>query len=178
MTPASLRIRSISTASCCRAQSAIKPSISSWFSPRAVCVTKRGSSAGPAAPPAAEGVAPVEGARDPLRREHAGERVAERDVEARRRLAGEAVDVTDPAHRLGDRGEAGALGGGPGLPVAGDAGEDELWVRLTEAVPAEVPFLERPRAEVLDEDVASLREPEQELLPSLLAPVQRDAPLV
>ena len=74
---------------------------------------------------AAERVAPVERRQDALRREHAGQRVAERDVHARRRLAGEAVDVADAAHRLRDRGEAGPLRVGAGLAVAGDAREDD-----------------------------------------------------
>ena len=55
---------------------------------------------------AAEHVAPVERREDALHGEHAGQRVAERDVDPRRRLAGEAVDVADAAHRLGHGGEA------------------------------------------------------------------------
>ena len=52
--------------------------------------------------PLAEHVAVVERGEDALDGEHRGERVAERDARARRRLAREAVDVAEPAHRLGD----------------------------------------------------------------------------
>ena len=130
------------------------------------------------APAEAERVALVESGQDALSREHTGERVAERDVHAGRRLVREAVDVADPAHRLRDRREACPLGIGAGLAVAGDAGEHEPRVHLAELLPAEVPALERPGAEVLGEDVGLLHELEQELLAPLGAQVQRDALLV
>ena len=114
----------------------------------------------------AEHVAVVERREDALDGEHRGERVAERDPGARRRLAREAVDVAEPAHRLRDGREARTLGVGTGLAVAGDAGEDDARVRGREPVVAEVPPLERARPEVLGEDVRDADELEQELLPS------------
>ena len=130
------------------------------------------------AEPAACDVAPVDRGEDPLHREHPGERVAEREVHARRRLAGIAVQVAQPAHRLGDRGEARALGVRPGLPVAGDPREDHARVDLAHPVVADPPALERPGPEVLDDDVGMLDEPQEQLLPARLAQVERDALLV
>ena len=83
---------------------------------------------------AAERVAPVERGEDALRREHPGERVAERDVDPRRRLVREAVDVADAAHRLRHRGEAGARRVRPGLPVAGDARDHQPGIRLPQTL--------------------------------------------
>ena len=60
--------------------------------------------------PSPEHVAVVERREDALHGEHPGERVAEGDPRARRRLAREAVDVSEPAHRLGDRRVARTLG--------------------------------------------------------------------
>ena len=114
--------------------------------------------------PVAEHVAVVERREDALDGEHRGERVAERDARARRRLAGEAVDVAEAAHRLRDRGVAGALGVRPGLAVPGDAREDDARVHRREPLVAEVPPLERARAEVLGDDVRDADELEQQLL--------------
>ncbi len=128
--------------------------------------------------PAAQRVSPVERRQDPLRREHPREGVAERDVHPRRGLAGEAVDVPDPAHRLRHGREARALRVRAGLPVTGDAREDEPRVDLAQPLVAEVPLLERPGPEVLHQHVRVLREPEQQRLPLLVTEVQRDALLV
>ena len=106
----------------------------------------------------AQRVAPVEGGENAVHGEHAGQGVAERQVHARWRLVGEAVDVADPAHRLRDGGKAGPLSVGAGLPVAGDTREHEAGVDLAEAVVAEIPPLERPGPEVLDHDVCLLGE--------------------
>ena len=80
--------------------------------------------------PVAEHVAVVERRQDALDGEHRGERVAERDAGARRRLAREAVDVAEAAHRLRDGRVARALGVRPRLAVAGDAREDDAGVHL------------------------------------------------
>ena len=88
-------------------------------------------------------------------------------------LAGEAVDVADAAHRLGDRGEAGAGRVGPGLPVAGHARDHEPRIGLEQLVRPELPALERARAEVLDQRVRVLGELEQQLLPAFGAQVER-----
>ena len=116
------------------------------------------------AEPAARHVAPVDRGEDPLGGEHARERVTEREVHARRRLVGEAVQVPDPAHRLRHRREPGAVRVRPGLAVAGDARQDDAGVHLAEAVVAEPPALERPRPEVLGDDVGVLDEPQEQLL--------------
>src|SRR6185295_1148517 len=107
-----------------------------------------------------------------------GEGVAEGDAGARRRLSREAVDVAQPAHRLGHGGEARTLRIRARLAVAGDPREDEALVHLREAVVAEIPALERAGTEVLGEDVCDTDELEQELLPPRLAEVERDAFLV
>ena len=114
----------------------------------------------------------------PCSGEHRGEGVAERDPRAWRRLARKAVDVAEPAHRLRDGREARTLGVRTGLAVAGDAGQDDALVRGREPVVPEIPPLERARPEVLGEDVGNADELEQELLPSRLAEIQRDALLV
>ncbi len=128
--------------------------------------------------PEAERVALVQRGQNPLRRVHAGERVAERDVHARRRLAREAVDVADAAHRLRDRREPRAGRVRAGLPVARDARDHEARIRLPELLRREVPALERPGAEVLGQDVAVLDEAAEQLLTALGAEVQRHALLV
>ena len=130
------------------------------------------------AEPAPEGVTPVERGEDTLGREHAGERVPEGYVHARRRLSGEAVDVADAAHGLGHRSEAGAACVRTGLPVAGDARQHDARVDLGEPVVAEVPLLERARPEVLRHHVGVLDEAEQQLLAAGNAQVERDALLV
>ena len=107
-----------------------------------------------------------------------GQRVADRDADARRRRDRVADDVAQAAHRLADRAEAGAARVGPGLPVAGDADHDEARVGGGELLPAEVPFLERARAEILDQEVGLRGELEQEPLPLGLAQVERDRFLV
>ncbi len=126
----------------------------------------------------AEHVAPVERCEDSLHGEHARQRVAEREVDARRRLAREAVDVPDSAHRLRDRRKAGARSVRARLPVAGDARDHELGIRLPQPRRRKVPLLQRPRAKVLGQHVAALHELEQQLLSARLAQVQRDALLV
>jgi hypothetical protein len=53
------------------------------------------------------GVTPVERGEDAVEGEKGGHRVAEREAEARRRAAGEAVEIAQPAQRLGGGREAG-----------------------------------------------------------------------
>ena len=128
--------------------------------------------------PVAEHVAVVERRQDALDGEHRGERVAERDSRARRRLVRKAVDVAEASHRLRDGGVARALGVRPGLAVPGDAREDDAGIHRRQLLVAEVPALERAGAEVLGDDVRDAHELEQQLLPLRLAQVQRDALLV
>src|SRR5207253_10179608 len=130
-------------------------------------------------PPAATGgVVPVERREDPLGGEHPCEGVAERDVEAGRRLTGKAVDVAEPAHRLGHGREARPLGIRAGLAVPGDARQDDPRVHVLHSLEADVPALERAGPEVLRDDVRPADELEQELLAALRSQVQRHALLV
>ena len=107
-----------------------------------------------------------------------GQRVADRDADARRRRDRVADHVAQAAHRLADRAETGAPGVGPGLPVARDAHHDEPRVGGGELLVAEVPLLERAGPEILDQDVGLRDELEQESLPLGLAQVERDGLLV
>ena len=93
------------------------------------------------------------------------DRVAEREVRARRRSVGKARDVAHAADPFGDGGESRPLAIRPGLSVAGDAHEDELRVVARERVPAEVPLLERAGAEILDHDLRAAGEAPHDLLP-------------
>ncbi len=83
-----------------------------------------------------------------------------------------------PAHRLRDRGVACALGVRSGLPVPGDAREDDAGIHRRQLLVAEVPALERAGAEVLGDGVRDAHELEEELLAFGVAQVQRDAFLV
>ena len=128
--------------------------------------------------PAAGDRAPEERREHALDGDHPGEGVAEGDRGARRRLVGVAVDAAQAAHRLGDRGVPGQRRVGPGLPVAGDAAEDEARVGRGEAVVAQVPALEGAGAEVLDDDVGVRDQLQQHLLAARAAQVEGDAALV
>ena len=86
--------------------------------------------------------------------------------------------MAEAAHRLGDGREAGALGIGPGLAVARDAGENDAGVHRRQLLVAQVPPFERAGAEVLRDDVGHAGELEKELLAARVAQVQRDALLV
>jgi hypothetical protein len=77
-----------------------------------------------------------------------------------------------------DRREPGALRVGAGLAVSRDPDEDDAGVHVGEPVVTELPSLEGAGAEVLGDRVCDADELEQELLPSPLAQVQRDALLV
>ena len=96
----------------------------------------------------------------------------------RRGLARVAVHVAEPAHRLRDRREPGALRVRPGLAVARDARQDDARVDVAHPVVPDPPALERARAEVLRDDVGVLDQPEEQLLPARLPKIERDALLV
>jgi hypothetical protein len=119
-------------------------------------------------------VAPVQRREDALYGEHAGQRVAERDPHPRRRLPGVSGDVPQPAHRLGHRGVARLLAVRPGLAVAGHPGQDDARVHRRHPVVAEVPPLQRPGPEVLDDDVGALDQAQEQLLSGGGAQVERD----
>jgi hypothetical protein len=85
--------------------------------------------------------------------------------------------VAQAAGGLGHRREPGPPRERPGLAVAGHAREHDPGVGLGEHVVAEVPPLERARAQVLDHHVRLADEVEHQLLAARLAQVERDAPL-
>ena len=101
--------------------------------------------------------------------EEAGQGVAEADARAHRRAIGVAGQVADAAERLRDVGEAGAVAIGAGLPVAGDADEDDARVRRAQHLVAEVPAFQRAGPEILNHHVAAAHEVQREFLPGRLA---------
>ena len=104
-----------------------------------------------------------------------GEHDAERTVEPRhvvgngggagrhRRPVGIARQIREPAEGIADAPEPRPRAVGAGLAEAGDAHHHQLVVLLLEDVPAEAPFLQRARLEVLDEDIGLRDQPLQDL---------------
>jgi hypothetical protein len=126
----------------------------------------------------AAGVAGVEREQDALEGRLRGERVAQAEPGARRRLTRVAVDPAQARDRLAGRREAGAVAVAAGLPVARHPREDRLRVAGVDVLGAEAPPLHRPRAEVLDHDVGALAQPQRDPLAGLLAEVERHRALV
>ena len=91
--------------------------------------------------------------------------VVESEAEGRqkRRSVGKAGDVRIARIGLGDRAEAGALAIGPGLAVARDAHDDQARIDGHEYIRSDAPFLERPGAVVLEQDIGVLYEPLHDL---------------
>src|SRR4030095_8838408 len=111
-----------------------------------------------------------------LQREHRtdhaierGERVADRDTDARRRPVRRAGDVAQPAHRFANDAETRALMVRTGLSVTGDANHDQSGVDRGERRVIEAPSLERARAEILDDDVGAPGERSRDCLSLRLA---------
>ena len=113
-----------------------------------------------------------------LEGEHAGQRVAQRQCDPRRRLVGVAVEVTQPAHPLGDRRIARTLGERTGLAVARHPREHELGVDRGELVVPEAPALQRPGTEALDDHVGLPDQVEHQLATAVDPQVEGDAALV
>ena len=88
------------------------------------------------------------------RTEHRGHAVAESEGRQRGRAVGMAVDVSEPAHRFGDRAEAGAWTKRARLPVARAAHDDQSRVDRVQHVRTQPPTLERAWPEGLDEHVS------------------------
>ena len=84
----------------------------------------------------------------------------------------------EATHGLGQGAEAGPVLVWAELAEAGDAGEDEAWVYLAEALVAQVPPLQGARPETLDHDVRVTRETFEDLLSLWFAQVQGHASLV
>ena len=74
-----------------------------------------------------------------------------------RRAVGPAGDRGEPAHRLGERAEAGARRVGPDLAEPGDARDDQPRVDLVQPLGRQAPALEGAGPEVLDEHVGARR---------------------
>jgi hypothetical protein len=82
--------------------------------------------------------------------------VADADAHAGRRGRRIADDISQAAHGLADRAEAGPVRVGAGLAVAGDPDHDQARVDLREFVPAAAPFLHRARPEILKKKISFL----------------------
>src|SRR5690606_4197929 len=79
--------------------------------------------------------------------------IAQAHASSDRRAVRVASDIAQPAHALGNGGEAGALAGGPGLPVTRNAYHDQVRVDGRQLLPAYTPFLEGTGAEVFDNNI-------------------------
>ena len=82
------------------------------------------------------------------------------------------------ADRLRDRREPGPLRQRPGLPERGDAGDDEILIRLVQYRGSEAPFLQGARPEVLQQHVAVPQQVEHDAASRFRAQVQHDRLLV
>ena len=116
--------------------------------------------------------------QDALERRLRGERVAEGDAGARRRLVRVAVDVAQAGDRLAGGREPRAVAVAAGLAVAGHARVDQPRVALVQVLGAEAPLLHRAGAEVLEHDVGGGGQLGGDALPLGLAQVERDGALV
>ena len=111
-------------------------------------------------------------------RVRAGQRVAETEIRAHRRLAREAVHIAQPADRLAHRGEPGASGIRTVLAVAGDARVDQPRIDLAHGVGSEPPFLHGAGPEVLDDHVGLLDQATRDVATLFLAQIHTDTFLV
>ncbi len=126
----------------------------------------------------AGGPRPHERREGPRHREHRRERVAQADAGPRRGPVGAARRVADAAHGLADAAEPGLAGQRTGLAEPADVDEDELRVPGGQRLVPEAPALERAGPEVLEDDVAVLREPGRHVAALRLAEVEDDRALV
>ncbi len=92
--------------------------------------------------------------------------------------SGQPGDRGEPAHRLGERAEAGARAVGPELAEPGDARDDQPRVGLVQPLGRQAPALEGAGPEVLDEHVGLGDQAQQQLGAGLGVEVQGDRPLV
>ena len=95
------------------------------------------------------------------RRRQPGDLVGERDRRQQWLAVRLAVDRREARHRLGDRGEPGPLGVRAGLPEPGHARDHEPVVAGEQDVGSEPEPLERAGAEVLDQHVGVVEQPEE-----------------
>ena len=116
--------------------------------------------------------------------DHRGERpgqrrhlVGEGDRWEQRTAVGLAAQRGESAHRLGEGGEAGALGVRAVLAESGDAQDDEPGVRRQQRVRCQVEGLQLARAHVLDEHVGGVEQLAHARVPGRVLEVERDAAL-
>ena len=88
------------------------------------------------------------------------------------RLAGQRHQ---PAHRLAERIECGAVAIGPVLAEAGDRDQDDVGLQLAQLLIAEAHRLHRAGAEILQHDVGGLHQRGEDLLAASRAHVQAEA---
>src|SRR6516165_6493638 len=104
--------------------------------------------------------------------------IVDRDPDPDRPLPGQAGDRHQPAHALGDLVDARALRVRPALAKAGNAAIDDAWIDLFDRFIIDAEPVFHLRAEILDDDVGLLRQPEKDRLALLALQVERQAPLV
>jgi len=96
---------------------------------------------------------------------HGGERsddgrhlVGECDGRERGRAVGFAIDVGEPRHGFGQRGETRSVPIRAALPESGDAGDHQSWIGRVQGLRGQAECLELAGAEVLHEDIGGVEE--------------------
>ncbi len=107
-----------------------------------------------------------------------GDLVGQRDRRECRGTVGIAVDRREARHGLGQRGEAGAVPVGPGLPEGRDPDDHQIGSTFVQHVGTETERFELARSHVLDDDVARFDQCEELLLPDRVREVEFDEPFV
>ena len=97
---------------------------------------------------------------------------------ARGWAVGVAAEVPGAAEGRADRRVAGSLAQRTRLPERGDARHDQAWIQRVQRVPAQAPFLQHARAEVLEHDVDLRHQTTHDLLALRRAQVERHEFLV
>ena len=118
-----------------------------------------------------------ERAHDPDRRVEAGGEVGDRDAHLDRRATWLAGDAHEPAHRLDDDVERGAIGVRAVQSPAGHRRVDEAWVPVEQLARIEAEVAHRAGPQVLDDDVRARGQPPEHVLPCLGLEIERDAAL-
>src|SRR5712691_9347726 len=101
----------------------------------------------------------VEGSESAERSVKAGHEIAEADGRTRRITSDGTGCRHQARHRLNEQVVGGQVAQRPALPESGDADKDKARVQLLDADDGEAKALERPRPEVLDQDVRAFDQP-------------------
>src|SRR6185503_19478928 len=128
--------------------------------------------------PLAGAIARVQGGGDRERREHARDHVGLRHADHDRIAARLAGETHDPAHPLNDEVVRGPRAAWAVLAEAADMAEDRSRIDSSYTFIGKAQARERPRAEVLDDDIALLDEAFEHALPVRVLEIERDAALV